>query len=508
MVNFPARGQKAPAYWDSQLKAYIDSGDDAAESGATAVANAAQTTANAAQGAASAAQTTANGASSAASTAQTTADTALSNAAAVAARATALETLTNTGRLSDAAVKSTVATRTNYGSIGAMVGDSISDRNGPWGNGQRTGVPNTTAYFPQVAWFQHANTAAGQRVYVPPTQNFAVSGKRTDEMLAQQVPSVLALNPLPSFCTVLGGTNDVGQGRTSAQVIADLDSIYTALTNVGIRVIAFTIPPSTVWDAAKLATVSTINRWIKSQPNSRRGVHVVDFFTVLADTAGAPASGVLADGTHQSAKGAAIMGAALAPVLTTLFPPLDAFPGPGDTTQLAVNPFQTGTAGAKGTGVTGSIATGWFAATADAGTVTAVGSKVARTDSIPGEWTQLAITAGNLRYLSEVAITTGFSVGEQVRALVEFQTDANADTGLVQMEAYIVSTGSTNTAGTFTDTAGYDGTEVVLTKVPRSGVLRTPPMVIGAGTTGLALWVRFWGAPVTVRLGRMAVVKV
>jgi hypothetical protein len=29
MTDFPARGQKAPAYWDTQLKAYIDENDDA-----------------------------------------------------------------------------------------------------------------------------------------------------------------------------------------------------------------------------------------------------------------------------------------------------------------------------------------------------------------------------------------------------------------------------------------------------------------------------------------------
>lgn len=395
------------------------------------------------------------------------------------------------------------------GIIGAHVGDSISDRNGPYGNGERGGVANTTAYYPQLAWFQHAAIAAGQRCYVPPVQNFAVSGKRTDEMLLEQVPLVLSLSPVPTFCTVLGGTNDIAT-RTAAQIIASLGDIYSELTGAGITVIAGTIPPSTEWNTApELATVCEVNRWIKKQATDRNGVHVVDFFTVLADTAGAPRSGVLADGTHQSGKGAAIMGAALAPILTTLFPPLDPFPGPGDVTNIAVNPFQNGTAGAKGTGVTGSIATSWFCASADAGAVTVVGSKVARTDSIPGEWTQLAITSGNVRYLSELTITTGFSIGESVQMLVEFQTDVNADTNTIQLEAFIASTGSSNTAGTLNDTAGFDGTEVTWTRLPRAGVLRTPPMVIGSGTTALALWVRIWGGTAsTFRIGRMALVKV
>jgi hypothetical protein len=245
-------------------------------------------------------------------------------------------------------------------------------------------------------------------------------------------------------------------------------------------------------------------------------VHVADFFTALVGPSGNAATpltnALVSDGTHPSAYGAALMARTVAPILATLFPTRPNFPGPGDPKNLAPNPFMTGTAGSLGTGVTGTVATGWYVA--DGGgspTLSAVGSKVARTDGIPGEWQQVAITSGAMRFLTGVDITTGFAVGDTVHACVEFQTDPSMDTsGCTKLEAYIVSTGSANTAGCFTNTGTtYDGTEVPLTTFPRSGVLRTPPMVVGSGTTGLEVWVRAWNlsAAGTLRIGRVALVK-
>jgi lysophospholipase L1-like esterase len=401
--------------------------------------------------------------------------------------------------------------------VGACIGDSISERNGAWGS------EGTSAYWGRESWLMQASAANGWSVTlgagnVGASQhgnNFAVAGTRTDQMLASQLPSVVALNPAPGFCTLVGGTNDISQGYSSASVITNLDAMVTALTLAGIPVILGTVLPNTSYTVAQQTAVYEVNRWIIKQPELRRGVYVADFYTALVGAGGnaaAPLPNALtSDGTHQSAYGAALMARVLAPILATLFPQRTIFPGPGDPKSLGPNPFMVGTGGPLGTGVTGVVATDWYAA--DAGgspSLSTVGSKVARTDGVPGEWQQFAFTAGSLRFLPAVD-TTGFVVGDTVHACVEFQTDPNFDTsGCTQLETYIQSTGSANTSGYLTNTGvQYDGTEVPLTTFPRSGVMRTPPMTVGAGTTGLEVWVRAnnLASPGTLRIGRIALVK-
>lgn len=327
------------------------------------------------------------------------------------------------------------------GVTAAAIGDSNTNRNGPWGHVWQN-------YTPQLAWFHQAATRVGQRVRM--TNNFAVPGTRSDEMLAQQVPQVLALSPQPSVVTVMAGTNDISQGRTAAQVIASLDATYDAMAEPGIKVIAGTVLPSLRWDTPeKLATVAEVNAWIMA----RVGVEVVDFHALLADETGAPKPGVLMDGTHISPRGAALMGAELAPLLEQMFPAVDVFPSPGANLVPA-------------------------------------GSVNVRADGV------------------DVGVLDGFTPGDRVVALVEFETDQGADATVRQIEATVVAGGTSNTAGAFTDTPAYDGPEAVLGSVPRSGVLMTPPMRVPAGTDGLSLSVRVSGGAESFRVGRVALVLV
>ena len=120
----------------------------------------------------------------------------------------------------------------------------------------------------------------------------------------------------------------------------------------------------------------------------------------------------------------------------------------------------------------------------------------------------MAITTGTIRMQAGASITTGWAVGDRVVGLVEFETDANADAATTQLEAHVLGYGTNISAASLADTAGYDGTEVAWTTLPRSGVLRTPPMVITTGTTGLDLRVRLWnGNGGTFRIGRVAILK-
>lgn len=326
------------------------------------------------------------------------------------------------------------------GVTAAALGDSNTARNGPWG------YPNRQ-YLPATAWFHLAAARTGQRVRL--TNNFAVSGTRADEMLADQVPKVLALSPEPSVVTVMAGTNDVGQGRTAQQIIASLDAAYAALTDRGIVVIAGTILPSERWDTTELSTVSEVNQWIRA----RGGIEVADFNVTLSTASGAPEPGVLMDGTHISTVGAALMGRTVASILARMFPPVDIFPS------QAANLLAGGTTALRADGV-------------------------------------------------DATVGSGFAAGDTVVGLVEFETDLGADAMTRQVEASLSALGTESTAGTFIDTPGYDGPEVALTTVPRAGVLTTPPMVVPAGTDRLALTARVTGGEGSFRFGRVALVKV
>lgn len=411
------------------------------------------------------------------------------------------------------------AALTAPGAVGVAIGDSWLNRNGPYLYG--TGDPSQ--YFPHLGAFRHAAVALGQRVSL--ARNFAVAGKRADEVLSAQVPQVLALTTRPAFALVQAGTNDLTQGtRTSAQIIASLDAIYTALTGAGIVVLAFTVPPSdTEFDAGKLVKLYAVNDWIKAQPRARNGVYVTDIHTILTAKAapdGGPITGVLANESgvhiHPTSKAAALMGAALADVMRPLFPPFDVFPGPGNPNNIGPGPWMVGTGGSHRTGVgtlSGNVATGWFFEVI--GTPTAVASKVARTDGLPGEWQQIAVTSGSVALTNE-SWFNGFTTGDQLKMFVEFQTDASMDTATTRFDCFISIGGhggepTAVLAGGLLETPGTPGSDdpsTVWTKLPRAGVLETPTIVVPAGAVNGDVYIRaFTATGGTFRIGRVAIVK-
>jgi len=420
------------------------------------------------------------------------------------------------GPLTQAALSDTIAAQTAPGAAGACIGDSWFNRNGPYLYG--TGDPSQ--YYPHLGIFRHAAVALGQRVSL--RSNFAVSGKRADEVLAAQVPQVLALDPRPAFCTVLAGTNDLTQGRTSAQIIASLDDIYTALTDAGIIVFAFTVPPSdTEYDATETTRLHAVNDWIKAQPRARNGVYVTDAHTILTAKAapdGGPITGVLADEAgvhiHPTSKGAALVGAGLAQIMAPLFPPVDVFPGPGNPNNLGPGPFMVGTGGSKGAGVTGNVATGWDAS--PIGACSVVASKVARTDGLPGEWQQFVVTSGSIA-MSNAAWFTGFTAGDTIKMFVEFETDASMDAATTRFDCFVSVGGhgaepAAVLAGGLLETPGTPGADdpsTVWTKLPRSGVIETPTLVVPSGAVnGDCYAIRAYNATGgTFRIGRVAIVK-
>jgi lysophospholipase L1-like esterase len=147
--------------------------------------------------------------------------------------------------------------------------------------------------------------------------NAGVPGETSAQILAR-VPAVVAV--APSVCLVLAGTNDVG-AVPLATSIANLTAIYAGLRAAGITAVACTLPPRT--DAR--TAVAKLNHWIKRYC-ALQGIPIVDLHGALVDvTTGGYSAGLSSDGIHPIAKGARVMGDAVAAALLPIvpnFPPL------------------------------------------------------------------------------------------------------------------------------------------------------------------------------------------
>jgi hypothetical protein len=128
--------------------------------------------------------------------------------------------------------------------------------------------------------------------------NFGVPGQNTAYMLSTELPLLLAMNPLPSVVSILGGTNDVKEGVSPATTVANLTAMVNQLKAAGITPILCTIPPNNTFPTQVQATNAAI-----SAAASSLGVTLVDFYTGLAQSNGTYQTQYLTDGTHPNIPG-------------------------------------------------------------------------------------------------------------------------------------------------------------------------------------------------------------
>lgn len=178
-----------------------------------------------------------------------------------------LETLTTTGRLSEAELTATFVKPVARTLV--VIGDSITEQ-----GGMLTASPhrNTTSF-----WTWGLNLL-GQRLDL--LANLGVGGQRTDEILAR-IANAVAL--APGWMHVLAGTNDVGQDVPTATSTANLTAIYDAVQSAGIRLIVGTIPPRTTASAGQKERAAALNQWIREEASRRVGVILVDYEAALTD---------------------------------------------------------------------------------------------------------------------------------------------------------------------------------------------------------------------------------
>lgn len=143
--------------------------------------------------------------------------------------------------------------------------------------------------------------------------NLAVRGRRIADLLEEQLPLALAMEP--DLVTVCIGMNDVTRpGRSFAAALTDLDEIYLRLAGSGATVITTTFPDvGRILPAGRLiaARVRRINASIRSAAR-RHGFGLVDLYSAASITEPETWS---PDLMHASPKGHALFAAAAAEAL-------------------------------------------------------------------------------------------------------------------------------------------------------------------------------------------------
>ncbi|MFA6039888.1 MAG: SGNH/GDSL hydrolase family protein [Methylophilus sp.] len=350
---------------------------------------------------------------------------------------------------------------------------------------------STFLKYSDRGYFVWANSYLGQRLEL--VKNAGINGDTTAMLLARLSADVLAYNAGWNF--ILCGVNDILTGVPWATTVSNLQLIYEAIIANGGNVVAMAVMPcgSFSTDTHKEALVN-INLWIKNYSVRNPKVWFVDSYMPLlnpASTTGAPLTTYMWDSTtHLSTLGAQIIGKAIFNVLDSVIPKVGIQSSLADSVSptnpygnFVANPVMSGTGGTNETGSSGSIADNWRSIRT-AGTATAVGAKVARTDYPNLEWQQITITStsGSSTYwlyaFGETLAGSGISAGDLVYAQFEIDLSFTGVT-LSDLKPYLLST-----TGTGILTAYANGQNDGSIRNDGPYVFRTPNFTIPLDATG------------------------
>lgn len=375
-----------------------------------------------------------------------------------------------------------------------------------WGDSytSKNFVSGTDSYNSRQGYWTWANVLSGQRLTL--LNNAGVFGQGTAQILARFATDVALYSP--GWVVIMAGTNDVASTGTVASITANLASMIASASNIGAQVILCTIPPRSALTGGQKAVQVQCNRWIRAQ-GVLPGVTVIDVWQTLIDPAtGQILAALTNDGIHVNDTGAQRIGRLMATVISQLVAPVDILGHSTDDPLLLIaNPNLTGTAGSLSTGVTGSVATSWT--TAPVGTSTVVASKVARTDGLPGEFQQYAVSQGGIVHsqVNNGLNTVWFPGVTSVYAVCEFQMDSG-DTSLtnlrLQVQAY---NASFQTTGQVEDFQFIAGDTYAAESHVANGVLRTPTFLVPATTDLRILVAATYTGIGTIRFGRIGFYK-
>ena len=155
-------------------------------------------------------------------------------------------------------------------------------------------------------WLMHAHPEWDVR-------NCGVNGDRTDQIAARFARDVLAARP--RVVIVIGGVNDVYQGRPADEVARNLRSIYNRARAAGIIVVAGTILPFNTATPEQNRRIRQVNGWILSRPDHDANVAIADTRAAVASNEDPDRLSSSPDDLHPSTDGYRRMADAIRRVL-------------------------------------------------------------------------------------------------------------------------------------------------------------------------------------------------
>ena len=235
--------------------------------------------------------------------------------------------------------------------------------------------------------------------------NYGIAGIKASEVAAMEWQWGARFTDVT---VIQAGTNETSTIATAATALAAMRSIITSRKTIGSKVLVVGLFPVT----GSTATVAGAKAWYQVQLAAlcvELNVAFVDALPFVSDpssTTGAYAATYSEDGLHPSVSGAMqIAKRAVTPALAKLARARPGGQDSGVSWDAALAPYGntltngrcTGTAGTKGTRVTGTVPTNWDVAPTTGAVIACVctapddASPVARTDGKPGNWFQLAV---------------------------------------------------------------------------------------------------------------------
>lgn len=270
----------------------------------------------------------------------------------------------------------------------AALGDSITIGNGS--NGVDVGSGS------YLTWA----CAASGGALVPLINGFSgVSGNTTSQMLAR-ITDITNLDPKPSRCLVMGGTNDANGSLNMTNYKSNIQAIISALLEAHIEPVLLLIPPKD----ANHTEVAQINAWL-SLYGASSGVQVIDLYTPYQDGATGQWAGTFdQDGTHPTTATSKLMGEVIWSQLKDRIQPKS----PVLLTAHASDPYNLVTNGIfVGDTNSDGCANNWVEASGAAG---ANDELVSGGSTVPGNWQKVTLAMNGAPYYTQTI--TGWSVGD------------------------------------------------------------------------------------------------
>jgi lysophospholipase L1-like esterase len=349
------------------------------------------------------------------------------------------------------------------------------------------------------------------------------AGETSAQILAR-VSGITSLTPVPRYCFVMAGNNDINSSVSPATAAANIEGIINALNAKGIIAVIGPVFPRDAWSAGQLTDMSTLNTSISAMAGAGRMVFADYRSAIIDGGTGYTLANVLFDGTHPGNYGAWLMSAAYVAALDPLIQTTARLTTPTEPT----NKFSNGTlAGstAPGGAWTGSIASPGYS-NYSVGTPlggTRVAAKVARADA-NGEWQQFALTdttfAGQWSGGFRQTVTPS-SVGMTEGETYEITLDAEVDGSTANLQGIggqiIYDDGAASTQHNIVWYAGANATSLIPYPGTTAMVLRFPPFTMRADNGTDALTVRIFlsgqgdvgaGITGTARVGRLTLRKI